>query len=59
MPHPSKKGRPIVTRVRFSGNKFTQSLPSNGFVRHNILFYIYSLVVTVLSLFNYTVIGLC
>jgi hypothetical protein len=29
-------GRPIVARVRFCGNVFTKSLPSNGYIRHNI-----------------------
>jgi hypothetical protein len=28
-------GPPIVARVRFRGNVFTESLPSNGSIRHN------------------------
>jgi hypothetical protein len=34
-PLPSN-GRPIVPRVRFRGNMFTESLPSNGSIRHPI-----------------------
>lgn len=29
-------GRPVVACVRFRGNMFTDSLPGNGSVRHNI-----------------------
>jgi hypothetical protein len=34
-------GRPIVARVRFRGNTsmFTESLPSNRSIRHNIFIY--------------------
>jgi hypothetical protein len=35
-PLPSN-GRPIVARVRLRGNMFTESLPSNGSIRHNII----------------------
>jgi hypothetical protein len=31
-------GRPIAALVRFRGNVFTESLPSNGHIRHHILF---------------------
>jgi hypothetical protein len=31
-------GRPVVSRVRFRGNVFTELLPSNGSVRHTIIF---------------------
>jgi hypothetical protein len=35
-PLPSNR-RPIVARVGSRGNVFTESLPSNGFIRHNIM----------------------
>jgi hypothetical protein len=34
-PLPSN-GRPIVVRIGSRGNVFTESLPSNGYTRHNI-----------------------
>jgi hypothetical protein len=36
-PLPSNS-RPIVARVGFRGNVLTESLPSNGFIRHIIIF---------------------
>jgi hypothetical protein len=41
-PLPSN-GRPIVARVRSRGNVFTESLPSNGSIRHSIYVPTYSL----------------
>jgi hypothetical protein len=32
-----KNRRPIVERVSLRGNAFTESLPSNGYARHNIV----------------------
>jgi hypothetical protein len=32
----SSNSRPIVGRVGSRGNMFTESLPSNGSIRHNI-----------------------
>jgi hypothetical protein len=33
--HLSSNGRPIVARVCFRGNVFTDSFPRNGYTRHN------------------------
>jgi hypothetical protein len=32
--------RPIIARVGSIGNVFTESLPSNGYIRHNINMYL-------------------
>jgi hypothetical protein len=37
-PLPSS-GHPIVARICFRGNVFTESLPSNGYTRYSILSY--------------------
>jgi hypothetical protein len=39
-PLPSNR-RPTVTRVGSSGNVFTESLPSNGSIRHINLYFFY------------------